>query len=88
MSLFLLVGIHVENGYRCTNPDNSFVQQADAYKSDTEALAVSWRSLDLFVTPNQFLCTDAENENTMIVLYYCGIPSGNLSLMPVCASNV
>ena len=35
-----------------------------------------------------FLCTDAANYDTMIVLSPCGIPYINVFVMPVCAMNM
>ena len=52
------------------------------------ALAVIWRILDFFVVPNLFICTDAANDNTKIVLFSCGIPYRNLFFMPMCVRNV
>ena len=40
----------------------------EAYTSDMSALTVLWRSLDLFVVPNWFLCTDAVNGGISSVL--------------------
>ena len=60
----------------------------DAYTSDTTSLTVTWRSLELFVVPNLFFCTYVVNDDTIIVLYHCGIPSRDLSLMPVCERNL
>ena len=60
----------------------------DVDTSNTAALTVLWKSLDLLVAPNWFLYTDTVNDYTRIFLYSCGIPSNNLFLMPVCVSNV
>ena len=60
----------------------------DADTSNTAALKVLWSSLYLFVVPNLFLCTDAANDYTTIVLYLCGVISRNFLLIPVCMSNM
>ena len=41
-----------------------------------------------FVVPNWFLCTDAENYYTSVILSLCWIPSSNFSSMRVCVRNV
>ena len=60
----------------------------NADTSDMADLAVLWRSIYFFVVPNWFLCTDAANDDTMIVLCSCGIPFKHLSMIPECVSNV
>ena len=62
--------------------------QKEAYKSDMASLTVPCRSLDFFIVSNWFLCTDAANEHTRIVLYPYGITSRNLLLMPVGVTNI
>ena len=50
-------------------------------------MTVPWRSLDLFVVPNWFLCTDTANDDTIFFPPY-GIPSRDLFSVPVCVRNV
>ena len=45
-------------------------------------LTVLWRSVCFFVVTNWFLCTDAANDDTMIVLCSCGIPPNTFSVIP------
>ena len=40
------------------------------------------------VVPNWFCRTEAANDDTSIVLYSCGIPPRNYSVVPECLSNV
>ena len=51
-------------------------------------LTVSWRILGLRVAPNWFLCTDAENNDTVVVFSPCVIPSRNLFVTLVCVINM
>ena len=51
-------------------------------------LTVTWRSVDLFVVPNWFICTDAANDDTSVVLAMFWIPSRNFSSIPACVRNV
>ena len=62
--------------------------QKDTDTSETASLTVLWRSLDLFVVPNWFLCTDVSNDDTRILLSTCGIPYRNLFLMTMCVRNM
>ena len=52
------------------------------------ALTFPRRSLDFFVVPNLFFCTYFANDDTVIVLYPCGITYRNLILVHVCEINV
>ena len=74
------------DSYRVVFPQMYVKKDSDT--SDTEALPVLWRGLYFFIVPNRFLCTYAANDDTMIVLYPCGITARNMFLMPVCVSNV
>ena len=56
----------------------------DEDTSDIEYLTVPWRSVCFLVVLNWFLCTDAANDNTSIVLCSCGIPPKHFSVMPEC----
>ena len=56
--------------------------------ADIVELTVPWRSICFLVLPNWFLRNEAANDDTMIVLYYCGIPPINWSAMPECSRNV
>ena len=67
-------------------PRRCVLQDVDT--SDTEALTVPWRSLGLGVAPKRFICTDAVNDEKIIVCYTCGITSRSLFAMPVCVRNV
>ena len=51
-------------------------------------MTVPWRTLDLSVVTDFFLCTDAANYDTMIVLSPCGITSRNVLLTPVFVRGV
>ena len=51
-------------------------------------LKVLWRSICFLVSPNWFRCTEAENDDTRVVLCSCGIPHRNSSVIPECLSNV
>ena len=51
-------------------------------------LTVPWKIVCFLVFTNWFRCTEAENDDTMIVLYCCGIPPKNLSVIHECLRNV
>ena len=60
----------------------------DVDTSDNAAMTVPWRILGLCVAPKWFICTDAMNDEKIILFSLYGIPSSNLFVMPVCVSNV
>ena len=62
--------------------------QKDADTSDMVYLTVLWRSVDFFVLKNWFLCTNAANDNTSVVVASFWILSKIVSLTPACVSNV
>ena len=51
-------------------------------------LTVSWRRVFFFVVPNLFICTDATNYDTVIVLCSCGIPQKKFSMIPDYVRNL
>ena len=51
-------------------------------------LTVPQRGVCFFVVTNLFICTDTVNDDTVIVLCYCGITHNNLSVIPECVRNV
>ena len=53
-----------------------------------EYLKFTWRGVCFFVVPKWFLCTDAANSDTMIVLFSCRIPPRNLSVITECVINM
>ena len=53
-----------------------------------ENLTITWRSVCFLIVPNCFLRTDADNDDTGIVLCSCGTPPKNFSVMPECVRNV
>ena len=56
--------------------------------SNMEDLTVPWRTIIFLVVPNWFLCTEAANDDTRIVLCSCEIPPRNLYAIPECLRNM
>ena len=72
--------------YRAGSPQ-SFIRK-DVDTTDTAVFMVTWRSVGLSVAPNWFLCTDAANDDTVIIFYPCGVPSKNFCDTCVCEEFV
>ena len=47
-----------------------------------------WRSVAIFVLKNWFLCTDATNDDAIVVLATCWSLSNNIYSTPACVRNV
>ena len=62
--------------------------QKDTDTSDMADLTVPWRSICFLVVPNWFCHNEAANDDTRIVLFPCGIPYSNLSVIPECLRNM